>query len=161
MPIGTVTAEDPAVLVRKYPNLMEARDLAATTAMLAPAFEMVFPETGPMQTLGEPIARSKDRYRFVTKRFDGIEAFETDSVAMAYTRGTLAGAWPDGTAFEGIRFIDRFEVVGGKIRRQDVWNDLAEVRPMRSTRLRPPCWRGAWNRLPMRWMQRCFEPRST
>jgi hypothetical protein len=35
--------------------------------------------------------------------------------------------WLDGTAFSGIRFIDRFEVAGGLIRRQDVWNDLAEV----------------------------------
>jgi hypothetical protein len=28
-----------------------------------------------------------------------------------------------------VRFIDRFEVVGGLILRQEVWNDLAEVRP--------------------------------
>ncbi len=31
-------------------------------------------------------------------------------------------------AFEGIRFIDRFEVTAGKITRQDVWNDIAEVK---------------------------------
>ena len=46
----------------------------------------------------------------------------------SYTRGTLAGEWPDGTAFSGIRFIDRFEVTDGKITQQDVWNDIAEVR---------------------------------
>jgi hypothetical protein len=49
-------------------------------------------------------------------------------IAVVYTRGTLAGEWPDGTAFGGIRFIDRFEVTDGFITRQDVWNDLAEVR---------------------------------
>ena len=33
-----------------------------------------------------------------------------------------------GACFEGIRFIDRFEVIDGKITKQDVWNDMAEVR---------------------------------
>jgi len=28
--------------------------------------------------------------------------------------------------FEGVRFVDRFEVAGGLLTRQDVWNDLAE-----------------------------------
>jgi len=56
-------------------------------------------------------------------------AFHANGAAVVYTRGTLAGAWPDGAAFSGIRFIDRFEVTGGKITRQDVWNDIAEVRP--------------------------------
>ncbi|MGB1034547.1 MAG: 4-oxalocrotonate tautomerase, partial [Primorskyibacter sp.] len=45
-----------------------------------------------------------------------------------YCRGTLSGEWPDGTAFDAIRFIDRFEIVGDKITKQDVWNDIAETR---------------------------------
>jgi hypothetical protein len=28
-----------------------------------------------------------------------------------------------------VRFIDRFVLVDGLIQQQDVWNDLAEVRP--------------------------------
>ncbi len=47
---------------------------------------------------------------------------------MVYCTGTLEGQWLDGSAFAGIRFIDRFEVEAGRIVRQDVWNDLAEVR---------------------------------
>jgi hypothetical protein len=43
-----------------------------------------------------------------------------------YCHGTLQGQWPDGSAFEGIRFIDRFLVQAGRLVRQDVWNDLAE-----------------------------------
>ncbi len=38
------------------------------------------------------------------------------------------GRWPDGRPFEGVRFMDRFEVAGGLVRRQEVWNDLAEAR---------------------------------
>jgi hypothetical protein len=35
--------------------------------------------------------------------------------------------WNDGSAFEGIRFIDRFEVVNNLLTRQEVWNDVAEI----------------------------------
>jgi hypothetical protein len=35
--------------------------------------------------------------------------------------------WPDGTPFEGIRFIDRFTIRDGKLADQLVWNDIAEV----------------------------------
>ncbi|EDZ42034.1 4-oxalocrotonate tautomerase [Rhodobacteraceae bacterium HTCC2083] len=48
--------------------------------------------------------------------------------AIVYCRGTLSGEWPDGTTFTGIRFIDRFEVVGDKLTQQDVWNDIAETK---------------------------------
>ena len=48
-------------------------------------------------------------------------------VVAVYVTGTLHGERPDGTPFEGIRFIDRFEVKAGKILKQDVWNDLAEA----------------------------------
>jgi len=48
--------------------------------------------------------------------------------SVVYCRGTLQGQYHDESRFEGIRFIDRFEVIGGKIIKQDVWNDMAEVR---------------------------------
>ena len=46
---------------------------------------------------------------------------------MVYCSGTLFGVWNDGSAFEGIRFIDRFEVVNNLLTRQEVWNDVAEI----------------------------------
>ena len=36
------------------------------------------------------------------------------------------GEWPDGEAFEGNRYIDRFLIRQGKIATMDVWNDSAE-----------------------------------
>jgi 4-oxalocrotonate tautomerase family enzyme len=47
--------------------------------------------------------------------------------AVVTCHGHLHGEWPDGTAFEGVRFIDRFEIRAGRLTRQDVWNDLALV----------------------------------
>ena len=107
---------------------MEARDLEAAEAMLGPGFTMTFPGTGPMSTLAELIDWAKGRYRFVTKTYDAVDAFHSGGAAVVYTRGTLSGEWPDGGPFTGIRFIDRFEVTSGRITRQDVWNDIAEVR---------------------------------
>jgi 4-oxalocrotonate tautomerase family enzyme len=119
---------DPAKLVLDYLAAMEAREIDRAQAMLGEGFAMTFPGTGPMTSLAELIDWAKGRYRFVTKTYEAVEAFHAEGAAVVYTRGTLAGEWPDGTAFGGIRFIDRFEVTGGFITRQDVWNDLAEVR---------------------------------
>ena len=37
------------------------------------------------------------------------------------------GEWPDGTPFDGNRYIDIFTVRDGKIVSTDVWNDSAEI----------------------------------
>lgn len=131
---STVLAEDSgpelearsgaAVVVRAYLAAMEARDLPAARARLAPGFTMTFPGGVTMTRLEDLIAWSAQRYRGVKKSF---ERFDTLG-GLVYCFGQLSGEWPDGTAFAGIRFIDRFEVSGGLILRQDVWNDLGEAR---------------------------------
>lgn len=126
---GASALPDPKELVRSYLAAMEARDLPAAMAMLGDGFVMQFPGAAPMTELQELIDWAAPRYRFVTKTYEGFDAMQSEGApALVYCRGTLAGEWPDGTAFEGIRFIDRFEVNGGKITRQDVWNDIAEVK---------------------------------
>ena len=115
---------DAAGVVHAYLAAMEARDLPAARAHLGDGFTMTFPGGITMQTLEELIAWSKPRYRFVKKTYDRFDAMG----ALVYCFGTLHGEWPDGTPFSGIRFIDRFELSAGKIIRQDVWNDMGEVR---------------------------------
>jgi len=119
---------DPRGLVMSYLKAMEERDLDQAAAMLGEGFEMVFPGTEPMTSLTDLFEWSKDRYRSVRKTYEAVEAFQGEGVAVVYARGTLSGQWLDGSPFEGIRFIDRFEIAGGKLTRQDVWNDIAEVR---------------------------------
>jgi len=116
--------ETPEALVRRYLAAMEARDLTAARALLGPGFEMVFPGGRRMTTLEELLAWAGPRYRFVHKSF---ERFDGAGVTV-YAIGTLSGEWPDGTAFAGVRFIDRFETADGLITRQEVWNDLGEAR---------------------------------
>jgi len=120
---------DPSEVVRAFLAAMEARNLDAAGAMLGAGFTMTFPGTDTMTTLQDLISWAAPRYRFVKKTYEGFDALQSpDEHAVVYCRGTLSGEWPDGTAFDGIRFIDRFEVSGGLLTRQDVWNDIAEVK---------------------------------
>lgn len=126
---GAPALPDPKQLVRSYLQAMEARDLTAAEVMLASGFTMQFPGAAPMSRLQELIDWAKPRYQSVTKTYEGFDSMQSEGdAALVYCRGTLAGIWPDGVPFEGIRFIDRFEVEGGKITKQDVWNDIAEVK---------------------------------
>lgn len=119
---------DPTAIVLDYLGAMERRELDAASGMLGVGFEMRFPGTDAMTRLGELLEWSRDRYAFVAKTIEGVEALPDGARSVVYVRGTLSGEWTDGTPFEGIRFIDRFELEDGLITRQDVWNDIAEVR---------------------------------
>lgn len=126
---GAPALPDPVELVRSYLAAMERRDLPAAEEALGVGFVMQFPGAAPMTRLQELVDWAAPRYRFVTKTYEGFDAMQSEgAAAVVYCRGTLSGEWPDGTAFDGIRFIDRFEVEDGRITRQDVWNDIAEVR---------------------------------
>ena len=120
---------DPSDVVRRFLAAMQDRDLHTAQAMLGAGFTMTFPGTQPMHSLEALIEWAAPRYRFVTKTYEGFDAMQSEGAhAVVYCRGTLSGEWPDGTPFDGIRFIDRFEVTEGLLTRQDVWNDIAEIR---------------------------------
>lgn len=62
------------------------------------------------------------RYDWAAKEFD--RWIETGDAAVSV--GTLYGEGNDGEPFEGVRYVDVFEVEDGRIVRWDVWNDLVE-----------------------------------
>lgn len=115
-------------VVRGFLAAMEARDLDAAEAYLAEGFSMLFPGGRCFTTLAALVDWSKTRYREVHKRYERVEAVVVDDGVAVYAFGTLAGMWLDGAAFAGIRFIDRFTVVAGKLVDQRVWNDIGEAR---------------------------------
>ncbi len=125
---GGAVVPDGSALVQSFLQRMQDRDLPAASALLAPDFTMQFPASGPMHRLEELLAWAGARYRQIAKRYDGFDECWDDDATIVYCRGTLYGTWLDGRSFEGIRFIDRFRIVDGLISRQDVWNDLGEVR---------------------------------
>ena len=118
-------------LVAQFLECMAARNFEAAQAFLAPSFEMVFPGGETMHQLTELLSWAAPRYQKVGKTKMHFDESWQSNKTVVYCRGMLNGVWLDGTEFKDIRFIDRFEVVKGKLQRQDVWNDLAEMRDKR------------------------------
>lgn len=121
--------EGPRALALRYLAAMERRDLDAARVLVAADAEFVFPGGARRSDLAAIVAGSSGRYRSIAKHVERCDLCErADGTAVVYVLGTLYGQWPDGSAFSGIRFVDRFEVAGGLIRRQEVWNDSGEIR---------------------------------
>ena len=114
-------------IVRDYLDAMEARNLDLAKSYLSDNFTMTFPGNTVFSTPEELIDWSKERYNSVGKTHERFDETGSGDEAAVYCFGTLHGKWPDGTPFDGIRFIDRFTVTGDKLRDQRVWNDLAEA----------------------------------
>ncbi|MDH3293078.1 MAG: nuclear transport factor 2 family protein [Acidimicrobiia bacterium] len=122
------SAVDPVTLVQTFLRLMEARDLDAAGRRLADGVTITFPGGRTFANLADQVASSAGRFRDVTKTFDQYDVIERADCDeyVVYVSGTLAGTALDGKAFDGVRYIDRFEIRDGLIVDQRVWNDLAE-----------------------------------
>ena len=116
-------------IVRDFLHALEARDVDRAQAHLAPDARIVVPGGREVRAVADIVANSSRRYRAIGKRIEHVEAFDAPGGnVVVYCMGTLHGTWLDGEDFDGIRFIDRFELRSGRILRQDVWNDAAERR---------------------------------
>lgn len=74
----------------------------------------------------ETAAFNAGRYKWVKKKMERTDVVAGERETIVYNLGTLYGEWPDGTPFEGNRYVDRFVVRDEKIVQMDVWNDSAE-----------------------------------
>jgi hypothetical protein len=74
----------------------------------------------------ETTAFNAKRYKWVKKKMERTDVVPGEGETIVYNLGSLYGEWPDGTPFDGNRYVDRFVVRGGKIVQMDVWNDSAE-----------------------------------
>ena len=74
----------------------------------------------------ETTAFNAKRYNWVKKKMERTDVVAGQGETVVYNLGTLYGEWPDGTPFDGNRYVDRFVVRDGKIVQMDVWNDSAE-----------------------------------
>jgi hypothetical protein len=118
----------PAAVVDEFLRLVMIPDPVSARQFVDPALQIRFTGGRPMRDPGETSAFNAARYQWVKKRIERSETVAGGSPAhtVVYSLGTLYGAWPDGTPFEGNRYVDRYEVCHGLITRMDVWNDSAE-----------------------------------
>ncbi len=116
-------------IIRAFLTAMEARDLETAKTFLADPFKMTFPGNTSLTILEDLVTWGQTRYKFVKKDIEDISLSFHELNTIGYCHGTLSGEWLDGTLFENIRFIDRFEITPDGITKQDVWNDMALYMP--------------------------------
>jgi ketosteroid isomerase-like protein len=119
-------AEGAKALVLRFLQLMEARDLATATSLMAPDPVIIFPGGKQFASQAEMVAAAKGRYQWIKKTFERLDVCQDGADTVVYVMGTLYGVNRHGVSFEGIRYIDRFGLRDGLIAEQEVWNDLAE-----------------------------------
>ena len=129
-----MSIEEASALVQRFLRLMEARDLTAAEALVAPDAPIVFPGGRRFKSQRDMVAAAGGRYQWVKKTFDQIDALADGRAVVVYVLGTLYGVNAHGVRFEGVRFVDRFVVQDDRIIRQEVWNDLAESGVLAVTR---------------------------
>jgi hypothetical protein len=125
-------------VVDEFLRLIMLPDPVAARRYTAPNLQIRFTGGRAMADPTECTAFNRSRYQWVKKRIERTETVGTIRVhddqagaadaeeTVVYSLGTLYGAWPDGTPFEGNRYVDRYVVRQGLITHMDVWNDSAE-----------------------------------
>lgn len=128
MPQTVSQALTPAQIVDEYLRLLMIPEPAAARRFTAPDLRIRFTGGRVMQEPAQCAAFNASRYRWVRKKVERTEtvAGGSDEETVVYSTGTLYGQWPDGTAFEGNRYVDRYVLRDGLITQMDVWNDSAE-----------------------------------
>ncbi|MES2716159.1 MAG: nuclear transport factor 2 family protein [Pseudomonadota bacterium] len=127
-----------AAVVDEFLRLIMLPDPVAARRYTAPGLAIRFTGGRAMADPTECTAFNQGRYKWVKKRIERTETVGAIAVhgpqagapdaeeSVVYSTGTLYGEWPDGTPFEGNRYVDRYVVRGGLITHMDVWNDSAE-----------------------------------
>jgi len=125
---GDPVAEARAV-VETYLERSMVPDPEGAAEFVSGDFRLVFTGGRRMAGPAESAAFNAKRYKWVKKRFLRTDAALDPATGdvHVYNTGQLYGEWPDGTPFDGNRYMDIFTVRGRKIVSTDVWNDSAEI----------------------------------
>ncbi len=120
------TLDDAVRIVEAYLDASMIPDPVAAARFISS--DLVFTFTGGRRFdhPRDAAAFNAKRYQWVKKKRERSDASQSQGEMIVYNIGTLYGAWPDGTPFEGNRYVDRFVIRDGLIVKMDVWNDSAE-----------------------------------
>ena len=119
-------ADEAAAVVEAFLHASMVPDPQTAARYIADDLAITFTGGRKYHHPRETAAFNAKRYKWVKKKMERTDVVPGERETVVYNLGTLYGEWPDGTPFEGNRYVDRFVVRGGKIVQMDVWNDSAE-----------------------------------
>jgi hypothetical protein len=119
-------ADEAAAVVEAFLHASMVPDPQTAARYIADDLAITFTGGRKYHHPRETAAFNAKRYRWVKKKMERTDVVLGERETVVYNLGTLYGEWPDGTPFEGNRYVDRFVVRNGKIVQMDVWNDSAE-----------------------------------
>jgi len=115
-----------AQIVEQFLIASMVPDPVTAANYISPDLKITFTGGRSYSHPSETAAFNARRYKWVKKKMERMDVVPGARETIVYNLGTLYGQWPDGTPFEGNRYVDRFVVREGKIVAMDVWNDSAE-----------------------------------
>ncbi len=113
-------------IVNEFLRLIMLPDPVAVSRYTAPGMKILFTGGRAMNEPADCTKFNASRYKWVKKRIERTETVIAGSNGAApdefvvFSLGTLYGEWPDGTPFEGNRYVDRYVVKSGLITQMDV-----------------------------------------
>ena len=119
-------SENAVAIVKAFLVASMIPDAERAATFMHPEVKITFTGRREMVGAADIACFNGERYKWVKKSLGEFDAVAHADCVVVYSNGTLYGEWPDGRAFAGNRYIDRFEVRDGKITHMDVWNDSAE-----------------------------------
>ena len=131
-PTSQLATASAGEVVNEFLRLIMLPDPVAASRYTAPDMKIIFTGKRAMSAPKECTLFNASRYKWVKKKIERTDVVisSPDEVdrgeTVVYSIGTLYGEWPDGTPFEGNRYVDRYVVKNGLITQMDVWNDSAE-----------------------------------
>lgn len=131
-PLSINASVKAADIVNEFLRLIMIPDPVAASQYTAADMQILFTGKRAMRAPAECTKFNASRYKWVKKRIECTETVLASDESLklgdtiVYSLGTLYGEWPDGTPFEGNRYVDRYVVRDGLITHMDVWNDSAE-----------------------------------
>lgn len=126
MPNDAPPLDPDAEIVRAFLEASMVPDPEKAATYMADDVDITFTGGRKFTHPSGPTSVNARRYAWVKKRMERFDVARGDGETVVYSVGTLYGAWPDGEAFEGNRYVDRYVVRDGRITTMDVWNDSAE-----------------------------------
>ncbi|NCT96161.1 MAG: nuclear transport factor 2 family protein [Comamonadaceae bacterium] len=114
-------------LIERFIRAVNNGDADAAQRCLTPDVQLVFPGPTRFQRVADFLALSGPRYQRVAYTYGAMELAQShQGHTVVFAQGTVSGVFANGQAFDGVRYIDRFDIDNGLIASKEVWSDMAD-----------------------------------